>query len=569
MGHDATSISRSNKRVLIIGGVAGGASCAARARRLSEEAEITIFERGPYISYANCGLPYYIGDIITDDNRLLMATPELLKKRFNIDVRVENEVLAIDREKSELEIKNLRIGAVYHEGYDALVLSPGAIPVRPPIPGIDHPGIFPLRTIIDSHQIRQWINQRDVRNAIVVGGGFLGLEMVENLVKRGISTTVVEMATHILPAFDSEMTASIHCRLIEKDVSLRLGDPVVGFDKNADGTISVRFKSNTTATTSLVILGIGVRPEVALARAAGLKIGTHGGIRVDEGMRTSDERIWAVGDAIEVRDILTNSWTLLPLAGPANRQGRIAADVIFGRDAKFRGVQSTAICCVFGMTIASTGASEKMLRSARVAGKSISYEKIYLHPSHHASYYPAAKQMSLKLIFSRKEGRVLGAQAVGQEGVDKRIDVIAMAIQRNSTVFDLEEAELCYAPQVGAAKDPVNVAGMIAANLLRGEAPVEHWGNIANEGVFILDVRDFQETAVESVSGAVNIPLPELRERMTELPRGREILVTCNAGQRSYYAVRMLLQNGFNARNLSGGFLTYTAMKSLTTKGKP
>jgi len=566
MKHYDRQTDTGKKRILIVGGVAGGASCAARARRLSEEAEIIVFERGPYISYANCGLPYYIGDVITDEDKLLVATPESLKQRFNIDVRVESEVLAIYREQSEVEVRNVKTGAVYREGYNALVLAPGAMPIRPPIPGIGLPGIFSLRTIMDSRQIREWIAERDAKHAVVVGAGFLGLEMTENLVKSGLSVALVEMATQVVPAFDPEMTAPIHDCLTANGVCLRLGDPVSGFEQNGDGTISAGLKSGEVLDTALVILGIGVHPEVALARAAGLEIGAHGGIRVDERMRTSDERIWAVGDAVEVRDIVTGDWTLLALAGPANRQGRIAADVIFGRDARFRGVQATAVCRVFDMTIAATGASEKTL--SRPSEKPIQYEKIYLHPSHHVGYYPGAEPMALKLIFAREDGRVLGAQAVGKEGVEKRIDVIAMALQRNSTVFDLEEAELCYAPQVGAAKDPVNIAGMIAANVLRGDAPVAHWENIADSDAMILDVRDPGEVRVDSVPGAVNIPLPELRARIAELPRDREIWVTCSAGHRSYYATRMLLLNGFDARNLSGGLLTYAAGRQFTAGEK-
>lgn len=549
------------KRVLIVGGVAGGASCAARARRLSEEAEIIIFERGPYVSYANCGLPYYVGDVITDENELLVTTPELLPERFNIDVRTENDVLAIDREKNEVKVKNLKTGAVYREGYDALVLSPGAVPIRPPLTGINLPGIFCLRTLPDSRQIREWIVENNVKGAVVVGGGFIGLEMTENLVKRGISVTLIEMESHVVPMLDAEMTVPIHDNLTANGVCLRLGDPVSGFAQNTDGTISVGLKSGETHTAALVILSLGVRPEVTLAKAAGLEIGAYGGIRVDERMRTSDERIWAIGDAVEVQHIITGDWTLLPLAGPANRQGRIAADVIFGRDARFRGVQATAVCSVFDMTIALTGASEKVLSHTGIVGKPVPYEKVYLHPDHNVSYYPGAEPMALKLIFSTKDGRVLGAQAVGKKGVEKRIDVIAMAIQRNSTVFDIEEAELCYAPQFGAAKDPVNIAGMIAANTLRGDAPVAHWENIVKSGAMLLDVRDPEEVEVDCIPGALNIPLAELRSRMAELPRDHEIWVYCHVGQRSYYATRVLRLNGFNARNLSGGLKTYMAMR--------
>ncbi len=550
-------------RILIVGGVAGGASCATRARRLSEEAEIIIFERGSYISFANCGLPYYIGNVISEEKELLLATPEFLKKRFNIDVRTENEVMAIDREKNELEVKDLKTGKVYREGYDALVLAPGATPIRPSLPGIDIPGIFCLRTIPDSRQIKEWIVEHNVKQAVIVGGGFIGLEMTENLAKRGVSVTLIEMEPQVVPMLDPEMAVPIHGHLLANGVRLCLGEPVTGFEQNSDGTILVRLKSGETHTADLVILSLGVRPEVSLAKAAGLEIGAYGGIRVNDQMRTSDERIWAVGDAVETRDFITSEWTLAPLAGPANRQGRIAADVIFGRDVRFRGVQATAVCSVFNMTIASTGASEKGLRRAAVSGKPIPYEKVYLYPSQHVSYYPGAESMALKLIFSTKDGRVLGAQAVGKEGVEKRIDVIAMAIQRNSTVFDLEEAELCYSPQFGAAKDPVNLAGMVAANTLRGDAPIAHWEDITESKAMILDVRTLGEVAVDRVKGAVNIPLPELRSLLTELPRNGEIWVYCHTGQRSYYATRILRLNGFNARNISGGIVTYNAVKQI------
>ena len=556
----------SKKRILIVGGVAGGASCAARARRLSEEAEIIIFERGPYVSFANCGLPYHVGDIITNEDKLLVATPQFLHGRFNIDVRVENEVLAIDREKNESEVKNLKTGTVYRERYDALVLSPGATPIRPPLPGIDLPGIFCLRTIPDSRQIREWIVRKNAKHVVIVGAGFIGLEMTENLMNRGVSVTLIEMEVHVMPALDPEMAAPIHDHLIANGVRLCLGSPVTGFEQNDNETISARLKSGETHIADLVILSIGVRPEVTLAKAAGLEIGAYGGIRVDDQMRTSDERIWAIGDAVEVRDIITGEWTLLPLAGPANRQGRIAADVIFGRDTRFRGVQATAVCSVFNMTIALTGASEKALRRAGIGGEAAPYEKVYLHPHHHVDYYPGAEAMALKLIFSTKDGRVLGAQAVGKQGVEKRIDVIAMAIQQNLTVFDLEEAELCYAPQFSAAKDPVNIAGMIAANTLRGDAPIAHWGDIAKSDAMILDVRNPDEVKVDRIEGAPNIPLSELRTRMAELPRNREIWVCCRAGQRAYYATRILRLNGFNARNLSGGFQTYNAMRQFTAE---
>ena len=544
----------SKKRILIVGGVAGGASCAARARRLSEEAEIVIFDRGPYVSFANCGLPYYVGNVIQDEKKLLVATPELFKERFNIDIRLESEVLSIDRFGRSIEVEDLKTGFKYRELYDALVLAPGAAPVRPPLQGINLPGVFSLRTIPDSRNIRDWIHRRDAKRAVIVGGGFIGLEMTENLMNRGIAVTLIEMLPQVMPAMDPEMVAPVHDHLRDRGVALRLEDAVTGFTQNGDGTLLVGSRSGETHSADLVILGIGVRPETRLARDAGLGIGETGGIRVDDHMRTSDERIWAVGDAVEVRDFVTRESALIPLAGPANRQGRIAADAILGRDSTFRGVQATAVCGLFDLTIASTGASEKNLR--RVG---MDYEKIYLHPGHHVGYYPEAKSIAMKLLFSPVDGRILGGQAVGREGVEKRIDVIAMAIQKGSTVFDLEEAELCYAPQFGAAKDPVNVAGMVAANVLRRDAPVAHWEDIYRSDTMILDVRDVDEFEAGHIEGAYHIPLSELRSRMAELPHDREIWVYCGAGQRSYYATRALVLNGFRVRNLSGGFQTHEA----------
>jgi NADPH-dependent 2,4-dienoyl-CoA reductase/sulfur reductase-like enzyme/rhodanese-related sulfurtransferase len=547
-------------RILVVGGVAGGASCAARARRLSEDAEIMIFERGPYVSFANCGLPYYVGDVITDERSLLVATPELFKRRFNIEVRLQSEVRSIDRAKQEIEVKNAVTGETYRERYDALVLAPGSAPIRPPLPGIDIPGIFTLRTIPDSRQMKQWITERKVEKAVVVGGGFIGLETTENLVRRGISVTIVEMLPQVMPPIDREMAVLIHDHLAANGVALHLGDGVARFDQNPDGhTIAVTTTSGASFSCEMVLLAIGVRPETTLAKEAGLEIGQLGGIRVNDHMRTSDEHIWAVGDAVEVRDFVTGDWSLIPLAGPANRQGRIAADVILGRDARFRGVQGTAVCRVFDITVAATGASEKTLQRRGIGGQLAQYEKIYLHPGHHANYYPGARPITMKLIFSVKDGRILGAQAVGEEGVEKRIDAIAMAIQRGSTVFDLEEAELCYAPQFGTAKDPVNVAGMIAANVLRGDAPVAHWKEAFEYKALILDVREPGEFKMGHVEGAINIPLNSLRVRMNELPRDKEILVYCAVGQRSYYASRALRLHGFNARNISGGFRSYGA----------
>jgi NADPH-dependent 2,4-dienoyl-CoA reductase/sulfur reductase-like enzyme/rhodanese-related sulfurtransferase len=551
-------------RILVVGGVAGGASCAARARRLSEDAEIMIFERGPYVSFANCGLPYYVGDVITDERSLLVATPELFKRRFNIEVRLQSEVRAIDRAKQQIEVRNTVTGETYREGYDALVLAPGSAPIRPPLPGIDLPGIFTLRTIPDSRQMKQWITERKVGHAVIVGGGFIGLETAENLVRRGISVTIIEMLAQVMPPIDPEMAVMIHDRLEANGVSLQLGDGVDKFEQQPDGhAVSVVTKSGASFSCDMVLLAMGIRPESKLAKEAGLEIGQLGGIRVNDHMSTSDEHIWAVGDAVEVRDFVTGDWSLIPLAGPANRQGRIAADVILGRDARFRGVQGTAVCRVFDITVAATGASEKTLQRRGIGGQPAQYEKIYLHPGHHANYYPGAKPITIKLIFSTKDGRILGAQAVGEEGVEKRIDAIAMALQRGSTVFDLEEAELCYAPQFGTAKDPVNLAGMIASNAMRGDSPVAHWKDTAGSQAFILDVREPGEFKMGHLEGAVNIPLNSLRVRMHELPRDREILAYCAVGQRSYYAARALRLHGFNARNISGGMRSYHAERQI------
>ena len=549
---------RDRPRILIIGGVAGGASCAARARRLSEKAEIIIFERGPYVSFANCGLPYYVGDIITKEENLIIATPELFKERFNIEVRTQNNVIAIDRRKREIEVEDLRTSNRYREKYDALVLAPGATPIRPPLPGIDLPGIYSLRTIPDSRDIRNWIVQSRAKRAVIVGGGFVGLEMAENLRRHAISVTILEMLNHVMPPLDYEMATPIHDHLIANGISLHLEDAVTEFEQNDKRNLNVKTKSGKTFTADLVILAIGVRPEATLAKNAGLEIGEKGGIRVDDRMKTSDDHIWAVGDAVEVRDYVSGEWTILALAGPANRQGRIAAGTILGRDFTFRGVQATSVCGVFGMTIASTGITENTLKRLNKAGRNINYEKVYLYPDQHVGYYPGPSRITMKLIFSTEDGKILGAQAVGQEGVDKRIDVVSMAIQNNATVFDLEEAELGYAPQYGAAKDPINMAGMIAANALRGDMPLCHWQSVDNG--FLLDVRNPQELLVENVPGALNIPQPELRARLGELPRDREILVFCRSGARSYLATRILLQNGFKARNITGGMLLHSQL---------
>jgi NADPH-dependent 2,4-dienoyl-CoA reductase/sulfur reductase-like enzyme/rhodanese-related sulfurtransferase len=549
---------RIDMKILIVGGVAGGASCAARARRMSEDAEIIVFEKGPYVSFANCGLPYYVGHVIEDEESLLVATPELFQTRFRVDVRLQNEVVKIDRGEKEIHVKSLSDGKLYQESYDALVLSPGAYPIRPALPGVDLPGIFTLRTIPDSRAVKHWIEQKKAKRAAVIGAGYIGLEMTENLARLGIQVSILELQSHVLPLFDSEMTVRIEEHLKAKGVSVFLNDAVAGFEATPGGGLIVSAKSGRKIETDMVVLAMGVKPDVKLAQEAGLEIGTRGGIRVNEFLQTSDPAVWAVGDAIETRDFVTGGAVVIPLAGPANRQGRIAAENMLGRKRPFRGIQGTAVCQVFDMTAALTGATEKTLKRLNLP-----YEKIYLYPNQHAAYYPGACSIDLKLLFSPKTGQVLGAQAVGEKGVEKRIDVIAAAIQMKANVFELEEAELCYAPQFGSAKDPVNLAGMIAANALRGDAPVVHWEELDPKRDFLLDVRSKGEFEKGHAEGAILIPLPDLRANLDSLPKDRDLHVYCGVGQRGHYATRLLRLRGFRAHNISGGYRSY-----LKTQGK-
>jgi len=541
-------------KLVIVGGVAGGASAAARARRLAEDASIVLFERGPDVSFANCGLPYYVGGEIAERNKLLVVTPELLRSRFRLDVRARSSVEAIDRAGKKVRVRDLASGREYEEPYDKLILAPGAAPVRPPIPGIDLPGVFTLRNLQDVDHIKDRVDH-GVKQAVVVGAGFIGLELVENFVRRGIAVTVVESQDQVLPPFDKEMMTPVAEHLETNGVSLLLGQSAEAFERRPDG-LTVVLKSGIRLPAQLVVLGVGVRPENKLATDAGLQVGTRGGIRVNEHLQTNDSDIYAVGDAIEVMDFVTGEPAQVPLAGPANRQGRIAADHIFGRAARYRGTQGTAIVRVFDRTVAMTGASEKVLRRANRP-----YRKVYVHPTNHAGYYPGAEAMSIKLLFNPETGRVLGAQAVGGAGVDKRIDVLAMAIQAGMTVFDLEESELAYSPQYGSAKDPINMAGFVAAGLLRGDHPqvdVEAVLNdAADQRLFLVDVRTPREFSGGHIPGAVNIPLDELRSRLEELPRGKNIAAYCQVGQRGYLATRILLHAGFPAVNIGGGYKTY------------
>jgi NADPH-dependent 2,4-dienoyl-CoA reductase/sulfur reductase-like enzyme/rhodanese-related sulfurtransferase len=542
------------QRILIVGGVAGGASCAARARRLSEEAQIIIFERGPYVSFANCGLPYFVGDVIKAEADLLVASEDLFRDRFNIEVRTESEVIDIDATARQVQVRDLRNGTTYRETYDALVLAPGATPIRPPLPGIDLPGIFALRTIPDSRRIRAWLDEHHARRAVIVGAGFIGLEMAENLQERGLSVQVIEVAEQVMPPLDAEMAHIVEAHLSSHEIGLHLGDGVASFATEGDQLV-VGTAGGNRFEADIVILGIGVRPESSLAERAAVQIDPRGGIVVDDHMRTTDPHIWAVGDAVGVPDYIRGENIHIPLAGPANRQGRIAADNIVGRRTEFRGVQATSVCSILGLVVATTGLSERVLLRDKMA-----YRKVYLHPGHHVGYFPGARPISMKLLFDADSGRVLGAQAVGEAGVERRIDVIAMAIQMRATVYDLEEAELCYAPQFGAAKDPVNMAGMIAANVLRGDATVAVWEDYQASQVYLVDVRSAEEYAAGHVPGAVNIDVNALRSRLDDIPRDKPIWVYCEVGQRGYYAQRLLVQRGVTAANVLGGMKTYRSM---------
>lgn len=546
-------------KLIIVGGVAGGASAAARARRLSEDAEIVLCERGSDVSFANCGLPYFLGGEIVSRDKLLVVSPERLRQRYKLDVRTRTSVEAIDRAVKKVRLRDLSTGREYEENYDKLILAPGAAPFRPPLPGIGLPGVFMLRTLQDTDQIQNWL-QTGVRQAVILGAGFIGLELAENFVRRGIVTTIVEKFDQVLPPFDPEMTTPISERLAAHNVSLLLGQTVEAFEA-VDGGLQVRLQSGQTILAQVVVLGIGVRPENRLASEAGLDVGPRGGIRVNECLQTSDPDIYAVGDVVESRDFVTGEPAQVPLAGPANRQGRLAADHIFGRAATYRGTQGTAIVRVFESTAALTGASEKTLRRM---GRP--YRKVYVHPTHHASYYPGAEGMTLKLLFDPDSGRVLGAQAVGGTGVDKRIDVLAIAIQAGMTVFDLEEAELAYSPQFGSAKDPVNMAGFVAAGLIRGEHPQVDVESIVQGSAkkCLLDVRTPEEFNSGHLPGAINIPVDELRSRLEELPGDRQIVAYCQVGQRGYLATRILRQRGFNAANVGGGYRTFQLFRPQT-----
>ncbi len=553
-------------KIVVVGGVAGGASAAARARRLSEEAEIVVLERDHYVSFANCGLPYHIGGTIKEREKLLLQTPKSLKESLNIDVRVGHEVVEVDRANKQVAVVELDSGRRYTEQYDKLVLCSGADAMRPPIPGIDHPKIFVLRNIPDMDAIKAEVDG-GARSAVVVGGGFIGIEVAEAFRERGVTVDLVELQQQLMPPIDPEMAHDLAYHMESHGISVHLGTGAEAF-VDAAGRVAVMLGNDESLIADLVVLAIGVRPAAALAKETGLELGPRGGLRVDRHMRTSDPDIYAAGDAVEVIDTVTGEPTLIPLAGPANRQGRIVADHIFGRASAYQSTQGTAVVKVFDMTCGSSGASEKTLRRLGRA-----YRKIYIHPSGHAGYYPGTAPMHLKLLFSPDEGRVLGVQVVGYDGIDKRVDVLATAIRAGLTVYDLERLELAYAPPYGSAKDPVNMAGFVASNVLRGDVKfwyAEQHPEIAEKGI-VIDVRTKQEYDKWHIPGAVNIPLRALRERIREIPDEGPVLLYCRVGFRSYLAYRILCQSGFEqAAVLAGGSKTFNCYhRTILATGKP
>ena len=540
-------------KIVVVGGVAGGASAAARARRLSEKTEITVFERGEYVSFANCGLPYHIGGVIKDREKLIIQTPESFKDRFNIDIKTQFEVKAINRKNKTVRVKNLISGEEYDENYDYLILSPGAESFRPPLEGIESEKVFTLRNIPDMDKIKQAVSQSEHKKAVVVGGGYIGLEMAEALRDVSIDVTLVELDKQVMTPVDPEMAVPLQDHLKEKGVCLKLSDSVKKFTDNGDSLI-VETTKGDEINCDFAVLSIGVKPDVKFAEQSGILLGSRGGIKVNENMLTNDPNIYAVGDAVEVEDFIGGFETLIPLAGPANRQGRIAADNIFGRKTEYKKTQGTAICKVFDLSVGMTGLNEKILKLRK-----FDYEKIYLHNASHASYYPGASPISLKILFDKNNGKLLGAQVVGKEGVDKRTDVLAVAIRAGLTVFDLQDLELTYAPPYGSAKDPVNYAGFVVSNYLNGDMRICHFEDIKNksDNQVVLDVRTLKEFEDGNIPGSIHIPLNSLRERLDEVPSDKELLVTCQAGLRGYIACRILSQKNFKCKNLVGGYKTY------------
>ncbi|ADQ15247.1 CoA-disulfide reductase [Halanaerobium hydrogeniformans] len=546
------------KKVIIVGGVAGGASTAARLRRMSEDTEIIMLEKGEYISFANCGLPYHIGEVIEKREELLVQTPEAMKARFNIDVRIMHEALDIDRKEKNLKIKNLETGNIYTESYDKLVLSPGADPIKPPLPGLDIEEVYTLRNIRDMDLIKEYIDNNEIKHAVVVGGGFIGLEMLENLHQRGLKVSLLELTDQVMRTLDKEMVSMVHNHMRTKGVDLNLSDGIAAVEKE-NGKKFALLQSGKRIETDLIILSIGVKPKTELAEKAGLDIGVSGGIKVNQYLQTSDPNIYAIGDAIEVKDFVINEPSRIPLAGPANKQGRIAANNITGRKEKYNGTQGTSIAKIFDIIPASTGAAEKKLKE-----NDFNYQVVHITSNNHASYYPGALPMMLKLIYQKKDGRILGAQIVGFAGVDKRIDVLSTAIRHQMNIFDLQELELAYSPPFGSAKDPVNMLGFAAGNIYNGLVKPAFWqelDELDNEEIILLDIRENIELELGQIPNSIHIPLNSLRDRLDELDKDKEYITYCAVGLRGYIAARILMQNGFNkVRNLSGGYKLYKAV---------
>lgn len=545
-----------SQKFIIVGGVAGGATAAARLRRISEDVEIVLVERGEYISFANCGLPYYIGETIKDRSKLLVQTVKGMSDRFNLDIRNLSEVLCVDPKNKKVTIKNLQSGKEYKESYDKLLLSPGAKPIIPPIPGLsENEVLFTLRNIPDTDKIKKYIDTNHPKKAIVIGGGFIGIEMAENLLERGIEVTIIEMTKQIMAPIDLEMASILHGNIKEKGVNLILENGVQAFANKGKKVI---LSDGTEIETDMTILSIGVKSENELAKVAGLELGERGGIVVNEYLQTSNEDIYAVGDAVEVVDYISGKKAMIPLAGPANRQGRIAANNMMGKKEKYHGTLGTSIAKVFDLTVAATGNNEKTLKRLGV-----SYEVVHIHPSSHAGYYPEAVPIALKLIFDKETGKILGAQAIGADGVDKRIDVIATAIKGGLKVNDLTNLELSYAPPYSSAKDPVNMAGYVASNIIEGELEMVQWheiDEIVKDGGLLIDVREPMEREFGYIKGSLNIPLDEIRNRLDSLPKEQTIYVSCQVGLRGYLASRILKNSGYIVKNVDGGFKTYSSV---------
>lgn len=544
------------QKIIIVGGVAGGATAAAKLRRISEDVEIILVERGEYISFANCGLPYHIGEVIKERSKLLVQTVKGMSNRFKIDIRNFSEAVSIDPENKSVTIRNLQKGETYQETYDKLLLSPGARPIVPPIPGLqENQALFTLRNIPDTDKIKGYVDEKKPQKAVVVGGGFIGIEMAENLTERGIHVTIVQISNQVMAPIDYEMASILHSHLREKGVELILENGVHAFAEQGKKVI---LSDGSEIETDMTILSIGVRPENELAKAAGLELGARGGIVVNEYLQTSDEDIYAVGDAVEVVDYVNGTKTMIPLAGPANRQGRIAANNMMGKREKYQGTLGTFVAKVFDLTVSATGNNEKTLKRL-----GIPYEVLHIHPSSHAGYYPGAAPIAFKLIFEKETGKIFGAQAVAADGAEKRIDVIATAIKGGLTVEDLTNLELSYAPPYSSAKDPVNMAGYVATNLMNGDLEHIQWHEVDEViagGGFLIDVREPVEREFGYIEGSINISLNDLREKLDELPREQTIYVSCQVGLRGYLAVRILQHNGFKVKNVDGGWKTYSSV---------